>query len=229
MWDDAALGCPLLRYLIMNPSSGPGGGRDPGYASVVRAAQARQVKVLGYVDTDRGGRQPDLVAAEVQKYGRWYGVDGIFIDRVATARDWYPYYERLARHIRSTPGSVVALNPGVHPAEIYAQSADVIVTFEGDLETYRSIAVPTWVENYPAERFWHLIHDADAGQVSPALRLAQQRNAGNVYVTDRRMDNPWDRLPSYWLEEVRLISGVPPSTWTPEGIEGEMFQHRTEA
>ena len=37
------------------------------------------------------------------------------------------------------------------------------------------------------------------------LKLAVSRNAGMVFITDAKMPNPWDRLPSYWQAEVQAI------------------------
>ena len=49
------------------------------------------------------------------------------------------------------------------------------------------------------------------------LAEAVQRGAGAVYLTDDVLDNPFDRLPGYWAEEVQAVqalNAVPePATW----------------
>ena len=48
------------------------------------------------------------------------------------------------------------------------------------------------------------------------LKLAQQRNVGWVYITDATLPNPYDRLPSYWSQEVSLID--PPAVPEPSSV-----------
>src|SRR3954463_12909877 len=43
---------------------------------------------------------------------------------------------------------------------------------------------------------------ADAGV---KVRKAAELGVGNVYVTDDKMPNPWDRLPKYWEKEVQFL------------------------
>ena len=38
--------------------------------------------MLGYVHTQYGVRDINLVKEEIRKYAEWYGVDGIFLDEV---------------------------------------------------------------------------------------------------------------------------------------------------
>ena len=47
------------------------------------------------------------------------------------------------------------------------------------------------------------------------LDLAVSRNAGQVYITDDVMNNPWDTLPSYWDAEVDRIEQINNSNIDP--------------
>jgi hypothetical protein len=206
IWDVASRPGAGIRYLVLNPASGPGGAPHPGYAAAVAGAQAAGISVLGYVDTAHANRDATLARQEVNRYRDWYGVDGVFLDQSAATAEALAYYEHLAAHIRSSPGAVVVLNPGVYPWQPYADLADALVAYEGDFATYLRLAVPDWVERHPPQRFWHLVYATTRAQLGSALGLARKRRAGVVYVTDRRLDNPWDGLASYWGAEIRIVS-----------------------
>jgi hypothetical protein len=217
MWYQVTSAFPTVRYLILNPASGPGLAPDPGYAAMVRRAQWEGVKVLGYVDTKYASRPSDVVAAEIDQYGTWYGVDGIFIDRATGKVADLSYYSRIARQVRWDHGQTFVINPGAHPDEVYAQLADAVVTFEGDADTYFQTPSPDWVENYPASRFWHLIYATSEAQLPQVLELSRSRRAGTVYVTDRGLPNPWDMPATYWETERAAVAqtamGCNPRPW----------------
>ena len=80
---------------------------------------------------------------------------------------------------------------------------DTVVVFEGAYSAYKNWAKPSWAGNYPASKFAHLVY-ATSGNAAMknAIKLSQQRNAGNIYVTNDVLPNPWDTLPSYWSSEL---------------------------
>ena len=204
-WSRVVAGAPPVRYVIANPSSGPGLSPDPAYTTVVAASRAAGVEVFGYVSTRWGARPLEEVLQEIERYRDWYGIASIFFDEAATAKIGLPYYRRLSLAVRRTAGARSALNPGCVPDERYAELADLLVVFEGSYSAYRTWAPPQWQDRYPRERFWHLVYAAPRGRVSAALETAERRSAGVVYVTDAELDNPWRRLPSYWLEALETV------------------------
>lgn len=205
-WDRALAGSVVPRYLVMNPENGPGTSADPAYSEAVARAQSAGVRVLGYVHTTYGARPAQEAESDIDRYRRWYGVDGIFLDEVSAGSAQLAYYEGLARTTRAVTGAIVALNPGVYPDEGYAALADVVVTFEGDDSDYRSSIPPSWVKRYPPGRFWHLVHASDRRALPSVIRLARERSVGNIYVTDDTLPNPWDTLASYWSSELSAVA-----------------------
>lgn len=211
-WDAAVGATPTVRYLILNPASGPGVGRDEAYAATVKRARATGVTVLGYIDTANGERDAGLVVQDIDSYRHWYGVDGIFLDQVSGFAGDVAYYRRIAGQVRTTAGLLLALNPGRYPAESYARLGDVLVTFEGTDVSYRGLLVPDWAKRYSPDRFWHLIYATPEARMPAVLALARARGVANVYVTDGRMANPWKGLPSYWPREAGAVAASNPST-----------------
>ncbi len=180
--------------LVVNPASGPGSTPHEGYARAVRAARGVGTRVLGYVPTAYGTRDPAEVEADIDRYASWYGTDGIFLDEAASGADALPYYRALAAHVRAAGDRMVVLNPGVVPDRRYFGVADVVVTFEGSAAAFAARERdPSWLAGVPVDRIALLIyaaapHDADA------IRAAAPR-AGHVYATPGRLPHPWGTVP----------------------------------
>ena len=198
--------------MIVNPSSGPGSSIDQTYAAQVKRSQAANLTVLGYVYTDYGQRSPAMVKSDIDKYYAWYSVDGIFFDQASTqcshARS---YYKGLYEYVNDKGGKVV-LNPGTQTNECYMAVADVVVNFEDTYTNYTSdsYSQPEWISEYPATRFWHLVHAAaTTADMRDAVRLSRERNAGFVYVTPDALPNPWDTLPAYFSDELKALQAAP--------------------
>lgn len=196
---------PAVRYVVLNPASGPDVESDPTLARAVADVQRDGPRVLGYVHTSYGTRPLALVADEIDRYRRWYGVDGVFVDEVSDSAADLPYYRRLSAVIRRRTGDVVALNPGVVPARGYFALADVVVTFEDTWDRYRR-PFPK-VDSGRAEQ-WHLVLDAGADEMRRAVQLANRRGATVVDVTDAGEDETWNRLPSYLDEQAGVLNGL---------------------
>jgi hypothetical protein len=196
------------RAVIFNPDNGPGTAPRAAYRSAVAAEQRTGTRVLGYVHTGWGSRDPAAVVADLQRYRSWYGVDGVFLDETAHDAATLPYYAALARDARAGGARVVALNPGTVPAPGYFDLADIVVTFEGPFSGYEAAlrTMPEWLKDVPRRKVAHLVYAADRAQ---ALRAVTEGEAGFVYATDATLPNPWDRLPAYLDElEARLAGCI---------------------
>jgi hypothetical protein len=192
------------RVVIFNPDNGPGAKLAPEYRSAVAADQRTGTRVLGYVHTGWGARDPAAVVADVLRYRSWYGADGIFFDETAHDAAELPYYRSLARDARAAGLGIVALNPGTVPARAYFDLADIVVTFEGPYSAYEAAirAMPAWTRDVPRDRIAHLLYDTTRAQ---AMRAIESGPAGFVYATSASLPNPWSTLPPYLDElEARL-------------------------
>lgn len=200
---------------IMNPNSGPGLAVNSDYINAVNAFRAVGGQVIGYVSTNYGNRNQADVLSDIAQYASTYTIDGIFLDEMSNQADKLVFYQTLKSSIDSiNPTYQVFGNAGTNTLEAYMATADVIVTFE-NRTGYETYTPDTWVTNYSADRFAHLMYDvATEAQMLLYLDLAKSRNVGYVYVTDdnlinpNSLNNPWDTLPSYWTKEV-AVSAVP--------------------
>lgn len=233
-WDQmqAALSTGARITAIMNVDNGPGTAINSDYVAAVQSFRAAGGRVLGYAYTCYGNNQcqPGLpatrtvnnVLADANRYAQWYGLDGIFLDEMASQTAALPYYTALAQGLRSAhPGWQIVGNPGTAPDAAYLGVADTLVTFEDGGGSYAGYTPPTWAAQEPASRQAHLLYNVSGvAAMQSALAQARARNVGYVYITDDRYipgdpsaPNPWDNLPSYWTQEA--VASVPePSMWS---------------
>ena len=77
--------------------------------------------------------------------------------------------------------------------------------FERDkgFEEFRPLA---WTARYPPSRFCAVAYQVDSEeQMKRYLAYAVRNRIGNIFITDARGSNPYDRLPIYWEAEVTTV------------------------
>ena len=210
LWTKLGAAAPRVGLAIINPKSGPGDAVRADYVAQVRATQARGVTVLGYIHTSYGKRPLSEIQSEIERFRRWYGVNGIFYDEVSNDDANLSYYQQCKAAARARqPKAVIVINPGTPVTEGYMGVADIVLTFESDYGAYLNRAAdPAWVAKYPARRFYHLVYAVPtAATMRTAVRLSKQRNAGWVYLTPDNLPNPWNTLPegAYWTGELAAL------------------------
>lgn len=195
---------------IMNPNSGPGTAVNSDYVNVIQYCEEAGQNVIGYVHTSYGQRDIGLVKDEIDAYYSWYtgddwGIDGIFLDEMSNDSATLSYYEELYEYIHDVGGVYaddVVGNPGIGATtdwQLDTPVVDELVIFEGTASTYLNWTPPSWVSNYPASDFSHLIYDAaDSTVMAQVCNASKNVKAGWIYVTDDVLPNPWDTLPPYW-------------------------------
>lgn len=203
--------------VIINPYNGPGSQYDAAYKNLVQTAQARGVTVLGYVHTEYGRKALSQVAADIDSHFDWFGLDGIFVDEVASDDSQLYFYRAIQDHVATHPPRNgrsrpwVVLNPGTTPVEGYAALCDILVTFEGAAAGYRAWRPARWAKRHPPDKFCHLLHSAREPQTEGLLARSKRHGVGWVFVTPAGLPNPWDKLPSgaAWEELLRLADSGP--------------------
>jgi hypothetical protein len=212
IWQQAADTKPVPSYMILDISGiGAGSGPVGHFQSVVKQEKAAGVTILGYSSTGWGRRSLSQVEADVRHYKAWYGVTNIFLDEVRGVGSQLPYYRKLARYIWGfNQGSAIWINPGAYPDQGYMAVSNVVMAFEGPYASYHEVVVPSWAFDYSPDRFANTVYAASRSEVTGALNLSRNRNAGYVYVTDGTGANPYSALPSYWpAEDAAVTQGCP--------------------
>ncbi|WP_424215113.1 spherulation-specific family 4 protein [Streptomyces sp. BI20] len=151
---------PAPSIVVLNPNNGDAPFDEPWQerADALRravTATGEHTKVLGYVHTDHGNRDPAAVRASVDNYLRTADgelhVDGIFFDVVArdcgpdnSTRDRYAsyraYVQEVVHSLDPEARDLVVNNPGTAIADCYLEpgrrTADVFVTYEAPYAAY---------------------------------------------------------------------------------------------
>jgi hypothetical protein len=194
---------------IANPASGPGERIDPNYVEVISRATKAGVTVIGYVSTEYAKRPIEQVKADIDLWCEFYpAVEGFFFDEQTSDASRLEHYRQAfdyARH--KIKGAFVASNPGVPCDAAYFADLhpDAISVFEHHEGYDRFMPAAGWGD---AERRRSAVlpYDTrDAPQMRERLRRATDLHVRFFYATDDNGVNPWDRLPTYWDDEVAAV------------------------
>lgn len=205
---------------IVNVANGPGKEAETHYAALVERAKQCNLVLIGYVYSSYTKRPLPEVMKDVDAWRRFYpGIQGIFVDEQTDGEEQVEYYLQLYRYIRQTLGLKLAVtNPGARCAEGFfaRQAADVICLYESPGGRAGAVA-PDWAAKYPATGILALPYAIKtAKQMRQWVEAAARGQCGYIYVTDDSGDNPWDRLPSYWRQEVEAVRKVNAEAGYPE-------------
>ncbi len=191
--------------VVVNPASGPGTSVDPQYEDAIEPLRAKGVRLFGYVDSNYGKHSADHIVAQAREWITLYHPTGIFVDQTSVDAKAVPYITEIANRLHAL-GLQVTINPGQPEIDHrLLDKVDHIINFEGPLSTYRTTKFPDWVHNAPDGLLWHLVYDVESeADMADVIQRARDDGASAVFVTDGRMPNPWDTLPSYWNAERHL-------------------------
>ena len=156
-----------------------------------------------------------------QYYDRWPDIDGIFFDEMNNGGDDVneKYYQDILKHVRTKGGhALVVQNPGTDFPRTMAGVADTFMTFENvafTKDVHRDPVVPKyatyvpddWMMEEPPRKFWHAIYACPVDPVDKMpemIELSRTKNAGYIYVTDRKADI-WNQIASNFADEITKI------------------------
>ncbi|HWE89978.1 MAG TPA: spherulation-specific family 4 protein [Pseudonocardiaceae bacterium] len=202
-WETLARSAPAVRMVVLNVASGPGEVWDTAFIEVVNRLRQAGIAVAGYVDTNYGRRLGPQIMVEIARYRKWYGTDSVFFDRVASGIEHVARYQALVASARALGTELVAFNHGTYPDPDFAEHADLLGTFEGEWSAFQLVDVPSWVHDLPAAKFFNLLYGTPARMDMAVRTIADERNVGSMYRTDRRAPNPWAGLPADFPNPVR--------------------------
>jgi hypothetical protein len=188
-----------VAMIILNVDSGVDTQHDWQYDAPLAKARAQGVLVIGYIATGFGTRDPQEVMSEMDRYAEWYGVTSFFLDEGDDQAKSLPLYTEMADHAHAM-GGIVVINFGYRPDPTYMTFADIAIVFEGSLSNYENYTLPSWLADYPSNRFAEIVYDVPANMAGSVLARVRANNVGYVWITDDNADtgSPYDSLPSYW-------------------------------
>lgn len=206
MWSDLTAAPPAGTIAIANLGNGPGPSRNPRMVEMFAAARAAGVRVIGYVYTRFGARRIAQVRRDIDRWQRWYPVDGIFVDNVSPGRrdENLGYFTAVSAHIRTYDEHLIVMNGWV--TREYMRLANVVIPFEGSYGDFWSFRAPSWAAAVSAKRFASIVYGVPGQAAMRAvLEEAQRRRLGTVYVTDAPGSQPYFDLPSFLPAQSRYL------------------------
>ena len=105
------VGSEELRYVVLNPDSGPGTVSYSTFVTKVAAARSQGATVVGYVDTGYGGRALASVKTDIDRYRAWYGVNAFFFDQTPYDCSAIAYYQDVEDYVRGQAGALSSTIP----------------------------------------------------------------------------------------------------------------------
>lgn len=197
---------------IANPNSGPGEKIDDNYTTVLKRAKQAGILLVGYVSTRYAMRSLPEVKADIDRWLEFYPViQGFFLDEQTSDTSKVDYYRDLTAYAHSRLSrSLVITNPGTTcvPEYVTRASVDTVCLYENKTG-FNDFHLPDWTKGMPAKRFAVLPYQiAEEALMRATVQKAVKDGAGYLYVTDASGVNPWDRLPTYWEAELKLIQSI---------------------
>ncbi len=188
---------------IINPDDGPGTSRLNSLRDFSNGIKARGGQVIGYINSYYGGLSWDEAEEQMDAYYSFYGVQGYFIDEVAT--NISSYYNTMKGRAK---GRYLVMNPGTSAPSSYNNFSTGIVTYENPLGGDQSSPFLSYGNNLSSSSTLSaaIIYSAPtAANMQACVDRAVAQGYDYIYVTNDNNPNPFDGIPAYWTEEIAAV------------------------
>jgi Spherulation-specific family 4 len=182
---------------VINPgTTGAGPRRDPVFAEAIRELVHAGIEVAGYVSLGYGARARAECEREVDHYRAWYPeVESVFFDELSSGDAEHGLHVELTGYARDQGMRRALGNPGTSPNTRSAELFDVLVVYENaGLPELAGLPVLS-ADDAGSQR---ALLAYDVAELDEAYVRAAAREVAYLYVTDDRLDNPYDSLPAYF-------------------------------
>lgn len=141
-------------------------------------------------------------------------------------------YAHIDRYTKSKyPGAFTVLNPGAPTPKCYEGTMDTLITYEGPYDdpdrTINYLDKFSDIKWEPTDirKIWHIVYQTPESAIDEVARLALQRNAGLLHMTNDiggPFQNPYDNLPddSYMMKQLASVEGGEPLVETKSFPDG---------
>src|SRR2546425_3097109 len=195
---------------VINPNNGPGGSSDSNYVQGVKDFQAAGIIVLGYVATGYASQLISSLESQVSSYKNWYSLNGIMFDEMSNVQGNENYYSTLNTYVKSLGMTMTMGNPGTSMPNSYIGTLDSLCIFEqSGLPTLSYLSS---YSGHPKLNFAYI--GLSVSLLNTAFEAASSQYAGWIYITNAGGGNPYNVLPSYFMNEVAALDPSPVTTTT---------------
>src|SRR5947208_840353 len=196
---------------VINPNNGPGGSSDSNYVQGVKDFQAAGIIVLGYVATGYASQLISSLESQVSSYKNWYSLNGIMFDEMSNVQGNENYYSTLNTYVKSLGMTMTMGNPGTSVPSSYIGTLDSLCIFEqGGLPTLSYLSS---YSGHPKSNFAYI--GLSVSSLNTSFEVSSSNYVQWIYITDAGGGNPYNVLPSYFMNEVAALdAGTQSSTST---------------
>jgi len=193
---DAKNAHPSVPFVAsINPSSGVGSSKNTAFVTGITKLKAAGIIVIGYVYTDYGARDINVIKSEISKYKEWYSVDGIMFDEMSNKVGYESYYRSLTDYAKSIGMTFTKGNPGTDVPASFVGTVDNISMRE--TSGYPTISqLAGWHTNYDKKN-WSFV-SYGVTNLDQAFVSSASQYVGLMYITNDVLSNPYDTVPSYF-------------------------------
>jgi len=193
-------------YAIINPLNGPNTKVDYEYIKGINLLKEYNIKVIGYVYTQYGKRNPYEIKEDIYRWSEFYqdaGVSGIFFDETSTDVKFLEKYSDLLKYTKSLDFDFNVLNAGYTTAQEYIDLnlANIVITYENSYEAWNNSFPKQTNKANKTTKLSVLLHTMKKEGFTKSLKESKLRGFEYVYFTEDTMPNPWDDLSKYLLRD----------------------------
>src|SRR2546425_188269 len=186
---------------IINPSDGPGGSSDSNYVQGVKNFQAAGIIVIGYVATGYASHGMSDLDTQISLYKSWYSANGIFFDEMSNNAGNEGYYSTLNTYVKSLGMTMTMGNPGTSVPSSYIGILDSLCIFEqSGLPTLSYLSS---YSGHPKSNFAYI--GLSVSSLDTSFEVSSSNYVQWIYISDAGGGNPYDVLPSYFMNEVAAL------------------------
>ena len=190
---------------VINPDEGVGGRRIGKLASFSSKINASGSLSAGYINTNYGRRSLDAVRGDINKYISNYRAKAIFLDEFSDSPGAISMYKSIYDYAKGKGLKVIG-NPGTFVPSGYANTADILITYEGGFnEGFSKFKQKSWTKRFPKKKFGVIVNGTRNFQ--EVINKANSQNVEFVYATDASEPSPYGRLSSNFSEQVAATRG----------------------
>ena len=200
---------PSLPYIVaINPNSGPGTTVDSSFTNAITTLHnsGLNVSVIGYVPTGYGSSR--TVANVEGMIDTWHSlypnIDGIMFDEVGNTASSDSFYKTITDYARAHGAHFIRGNPGA-PIDAGKMSMFDMIAI-GESSSYPSASAlqsDTFNGAYSKDKFAFTIHDQPT--LDTTWIATAKQYLGYVYITNDVEPNPYDTVPSYFVQELQAL------------------------
>lgn len=201
---------------IVNAANGSGSAKNDSYAMAIQRVQAAHILVLGYVFTSLAQRPLAEVKQDIANYKDWYGVDGVYLDQMATVAGNESYYANATKYAKSLGMVMTMGNPGTYIARSYLGTVDTLVIYERP-QLPNLAYLQSWTKSGAGKSNFAFIA-FDVPDFNQTYAKAAATSVGLMFMTDAKN---YFVMPTYLSNELALLQSqlVLPQTgvgaWAP--------------